>query len=205
MRLAGPLHRSWRAALVALLALTWPWASVAKAEPAEFRLDPEQTSITFFVHHLGFAEVAGMFLETEGSFRYDEEARQLSDLRIVVHTASVFTHSERRDGHLRSDNFLDVENYPEMIFVGRRAEPLSDDTGKIYGELTIRDVTRPLVLDVRLNKSGRWPFLDEHYAIGIDATATLRRSDYGMTYGVENGWVGDEVRIVIGSQAIRQE
>jgi polyisoprenoid-binding protein YceI len=201
----SPLKTIWRWALLATLVLPMWWPTSAKAEPMEFRLDPEQTSITFFTHHLGFADVAGMFLESEGSFRYDEETRELSDLRVVVRTESVFTHSERRDGHLRSGDFLDVETYPEMIFVGRHAEPLSDTTGRIHGELTLRGVTRPLVLDVTFNKAGRWPFLDEHYVIGIDATATLRRSDFGMTYAVENGWVGDEIRIVIGTQAIRQE
>ena len=76
-------------------------------------------SITFFVHHLGFSDVAGMFLEAEGSFRYDEQAQQLEDLRVVINTDSVFTNHERRDGHLRSADFLNVEEFPEMIFEGR--------------------------------------------------------------------------------------
>ena len=62
---------------------------------------------------------------------------------------------------------------------------------------------RLVTLEVRLNKTGRYPFLDQHYAIGIDASGTIRRSEFGMTYG--EGWVGDEIRIVIGLEAIRQE
>ena len=90
-----------------------------------------------------------------------------------------------------------------MVFVGRSAEPQGERTGRVTGELTLLGVTRPLTLEVRLNKAGRYPFLDEHYAIGIDASGTIRRSEFGMSYG--EGWVGEEIRLVIGFEAIRQE
>jgi polyisoprenoid-binding protein YceI len=128
-----------------------------RAEPARFVLDPEHTCTTFFAQHLGHADLAGMFLEADRSFRSDQQARELSDLRIGVRTASVFTNHERRDQHLRSRDFLDVEAFPEMIFEARRAEPLTDTTGRIIGDLTLRGVTRPMMLDVRFNKAGRYP------------------------------------------------
>jgi polyisoprenoid-binding protein YceI len=188
------------------LALAASWllaAAPVRSEPALFVLDPEHTSITFFAQHLGFADVAGMFLEAEGSFTFDEDARELSDLRVVVKTDSVFTGHERRDEHLRSADFLDVEAFPEMIFEGRSAVPLTETTGQVTGDLTLLGVTRPVALDVTLNKAGRYPFLDEHYALGIDATGAISRSAHGMTYGGE--WVGDQIRLVIGLEAIRQE
>jgi polyisoprenoid-binding protein YceI len=185
--------------------LAWVAASPANAEPAQFTLDPEHTSITFFTPHLGFADIAGMFLDSEGSFTYDEETRELSDLEVVVDTASIFTDHEERDEHMRSPDFLNVEEFPEMTFVGRSAEPLSETTGRITGDLTLLGVTRPVTFEARLNKAGHYPFGDEHYAVGVDATGSIRRSDFGMTYGVENGWVGDEIRIVIGFEAKRQE
>jgi polyisoprenoid-binding protein YceI len=187
-----------------VLAAGWLLAAApARSEPAYFTLDPEHTSITFFARHLGFADVAGMFLESEGSFTFDEETRELSNLRVVIKTDSVFTGHERRDEHLRGADFLNVEAFPEMIFEGRSAVPLTETTGQVTGDLTLRGVTRPVALDVRLNKAGRYPFLDEHYAIGVDATATIKRSDFGMTYGSE--WVGDDIRIILGFEAIRQE
>jgi polyisoprenoid-binding protein YceI len=189
--------------LSALAAVTM--AGPARAEMADYTLDPEHLSITFFTHHLGFADVAGMFLEAEGSFRYDEATRELEDLRVVVRTESVFTNHERRDGHLRSAEFLNVEDFPEMIFEGRSPEPLSETSGRVTGDLTLLGVTRPLTLEVTLNKAGRYPFLDEHYALGIDATGSFARSDFGMTYGVDGGWVGDEIRLVLGFEAIRRE
>lgn len=66
-------------------------------------------------------------------------------------------------------------------------------------------MARPVTLEVTLSKAGRYPLLDQHDAIGIDATGTFRRSGFGMTYGVEGGWVGDEIHQVIGLEAIRQE
>jgi polyisoprenoid-binding protein YceI len=192
-----------RRALLAALGWLLGAAGPAAAEPEEFVLDPEHTSITFFVQHLGYADLAGMFLESSGSFRFDEDTRQLANLRIAVETASVFTNHERRDGHLRSADFLNVEEFPEMVFVGRSIEPLGERSARLTGELTLLGVTRPLTLEISLNKAGRYPFLDERYAIGIDARGTLRRSEFGMTYGGD--WVGDEIRLVIGFEAIRQE
>jgi len=188
------------AAMAAFLA-----ATAARAEPARFTLDPEHTSITFFVHHIGYADLAGMFLEAEGSFVYDEETQELSELEVVVDTASVFTNHEERDKHLRSADFLNVEEYPTMTFVGTKTEQLGPNEGRITGELTLLGTTRPVTLEARLNKTGRYPFGDEHYALGVDARGSIRRSDFGMTYAVDNGWVGDEIAFVIGFEAIRQE
>lgn len=197
--------RSWLGAGAVLVGLLSNLATAALAEPRKFTLDPEHTSITFFTHHLGFADIAGMFLESEGSFTFDEAARTLSDLRIVVKTASVFTNHAARDEHLRGPDFLNAAEFPEMVFEGRNAQPLGNGRGRVEGDLTLLGVTRPITFEATLNKSGNYPFGDGHYAIGIDATGAFRRSEFGMTYGVENDWVGDEIRIVLGFEAKRQE
>lgn len=114
------------------------------------------SSITFFAQHLGFADIAGMFLESAGSFTFDEDARELSDLRVVIRTDSVFTGHERRDRHLRGGDFLNVEAFPEMIFEGRRAAPHTDTTGQIEGDLTLLGITQPTTLEVTFNKAGRY-------------------------------------------------
>lgn len=190
------------AALVtALLAGTSP----TRAEPRMFQLDPEHTGITFFVNHLGFSDTAGMFLESEGSFVYDEDTQALSDLEVVVKTESVFTGHERRDEHLRNADFLNVEAFPEMTFVGTSVEPLGENEGTVTGDFTLLGVTRPVTFEVRLNKTGQYPFGDEHYALGVDAIGTIQRSDFGMTYAVDPPLVGDEIEIRIGLEAIRVE
>ena len=175
-----------------------------RAEPADFVFDPEHTYITFFVSHLGLADVAGMFLESRGSFRYDEENKKLASLKFTIKTDSVFTNHKKRDEHLRSADFLNSSEFPEITFVATKAEKLSDSTGKVTGDLTVLGVTRPVTLDVTLNGSGNYPFGDEHYAIGIHATGSFKRSDFGMTYGIDSNFVGDEVKLVIGFEGIRQ-
>lgn len=187
------------AALVGLTALPQ-----AHAEPRDFELDPEHLSIGFLTHHLGLSDTLGMFLEAGGSFTYDAEAQTISDVEITVQTDSVFTNHEARDQHLRSPDFLNVEEYPTMTFTAEEAEVTSDTTGKVHGELTLLGKTRPLTLDVTYRGGRKYPFGDEHYAIGISARGSFKRSDYGMSYAVGNGWVGDEIHLIIEFEAIRQ-
>ena len=175
-----------------------------RAEPADFVLDPTHTSITFFVSHIGFADTAGMFLESEGTFSYDEEAKELKSATITVKTDSVFTNHDKRDDHLRGADFLNTSEFPEMTFVATKAEKLSDTQGKITGDLTLLGVTNPITLDVTFNRAGNYPFGDGHYALGFDATGSFNRSDFGMTYGVDGDIVGDEIKLIIGAEGIRQ-
>ncbi len=190
-------------ALMLLGALTMNPAE-SQAEPAEFVLDPTHTSITFFVSHIGFADTAGMFLKSEGSFTYDEEAVELKSARITIKTDSVFTNNDARDDHLRGADFLNTREFPEMTFVAKKAEKTSDTEGKVTGDLTLLGVTNPVTLDVTYNKAGNYPFGDGHYALGFDATGSFKRSDFGMSYGVDGDIVGDEITLVIGVEGIRQ-
>ena len=191
------------AALMATVLLAFE-AGPAKAEPAEYQLDPEHLNIGFLVTHIGFAKTSGIFREAEGSFLFDEENLKLSDIKVTVETDSVFTNHKKRDKHLRSSDFLDADEYPEMTFVGTGSEKTGPRSGKVTGDLTVRGQTHPLTLDVTWNKSGFYPFGHKDYVIGISARGKLKRSQYGMTYVVENGWVGDEVELIIEFEARRQ-
>lgn len=178
----------------------------AAAQPREYVIDPDHFSIAFAVEHIGYAAVHGLFTEGAGHFVYDEGTGELSDLEATIQTASVFTGHERRDGHVRGGDFLDAETYPEIHFVMTGAERLSDTTGVVHGDLTIRGVTQPVTLDVTLNKIEDYPFpaSNPNHVIGATVTTTVRRSDFGMTYAVENGWVGDEVPLTIAFEAVGQ-
>jgi polyisoprenoid-binding protein YceI len=179
-------------------------ASPAKAEPREFTLDPEHISIGFLVHHLGLADVLGMFREASGSFVYDEEANTVSDVEMTIQTASVFTNHERRDEHLRGPDFLNAKEYPTMTFTADEAVKTGENTAKLKGELTMLGVTKPLTLDVTYKGGTFYPFGDGHYAVGISARGTVKRTDYGMTYAAANGWVGDEIHLIIEFEAKRK-
>lgn len=184
--------------LVAMLA-----TAPLRAEPRHYTIDPAHFSIVFNAVHIGYAPTWGMFLKGKGGFTFDEETRALSDLRVEIEAASVFSNDERRDGHLRSNDFLAAEAHPAITFEMTEAHPETDTRGKVSGDLTLRGVTRPVTLDVTLNKIGPYPF-GGTYVIGISASTTLKRSQFGSTYALEGGLVGDEVEIRIDLEAIRQ-
>lgn len=201
--------RMRRAAVIALGALAILAGAAlqppaARAAPARYALDPNHMSIGFLISHVGFEKVLGMFREAQGTFVFDEQKPAVGDIDVTIRTASVFTNHDERDEHLRKPDFLWAEKYPEITFRGTSAEQTGPRTGKVRGDLTIRGVTRPVVLDVVWNKSGQYPFGDMHYAAGISARATIKRSDFGMTYAVDSGLVGDEVEIILEFEAIRQ-
>lgn len=192
-----------RTVLASLTLATLIAAAPAAAEPRQYRLDPEHLAITFSTHHLGLADVVGQFLTAQGSFTYDEAAGDVSGMRVTIEAESVFTNHKARDDHLRGGDFLDAGDHPEIVFVSTGSEKTGESTGILRGELTILGTTRPIELTVTRLGDGTYPFGDGHYAIGYRAETTIKRSAFGMTYGVEAGWVGDEVDIWIEGEAIR--
>jgi polyisoprenoid-binding protein YceI len=174
------------------------------AEPATYVIDPEHVAVGFRVDHLGFANVVGFFEEIEGSYVFDEATGEISDADVRISTASVYSNHDDRDDHVRSRDFLDSRNYPQMRFTLVSVERIDERRFEINGELELLGVGNPLQLLATWNKSGPYPIGRGIYAMGVSATATLQRSDYGMNYGVDNGWVGDEVEIFIEFEARRQ-
>lgn len=181
----------------------------ARAEPAKYVIDPEHFSIAMSVRHAGYFDLVGLFTEGAGSFVFDEAKPAVSDIRVTIKTASFYSGHKKRDDHVRSADFLNAKEFPEMVFVGKSSEKTGDRTGRVHGELTLRGVTRPLTLDIAWVKSAEYPmggglFGGKPYVTGINARAALKRSDFGMTYAVENGLVGDEIVLTLGFEARRQ-
>ncbi|MGF1624798.1 MAG: YceI family protein [Alphaproteobacteria bacterium] len=195
-----------RRAAAAAFAVAGMFPAAASAEPDRYTIDPAHFSIGFSTHHLGYAEVIGMFLEASGSFEYDAEAPAVREIEVVVLAASVFTNHQARDGHLRGTDFLDAAAFPEIRFVGTEAEQTGENTGIVRGELSLLGETHPAEFEVVLNKAADYPFgAGPPYVVGVSARGTITRSLYGMTYGVANGWVGDEIALVVEFEAIRQD
>lgn len=178
---------------------------VAVAEPHRYEIDPAHTVVSFMIGHVGFSQVLGVFGEVSGGFTWDDETRELSDVEIVVATDSVNTFDAARDEHVRKGDFLGVADNSAMTFTADGGEATSETEGTVAGELTMLGQTHPLILDVTLNKAEVYPFGHKKFTLGLSAEATLNRSDWGMTYGVENGLVGDEVKITISTEALRQD
>ncbi len=205
--LAFGQRASWLA-LIAVLGsgLTAAVIPPAQAAPARYEIDPAHFSVGFLVHHIGYADTLGMFLKGGGSFTFDETAPAVSDIEVTIQADSVFTNHDRRDKHVKGSDFLDVGDHPEIRFVGREARPTGENSGEVTGDLTILGVTRPITLEVTKNKIGDYPFgAGPPYVVGVSVRGTVKRSEFGMTYAVENGWVGDEVELIIEFEAIRQD
>ncbi len=170
----------------------------------EYEIDPEHFSVAFQIQHAGLADLVGLFTEAEGSFVFDEEALKVSDIKIEIAADSVFTAHKKRDRHLMSGDFLSAKEFPKINFVGTRATKTGPKTGEITGDLTLRGVTKPVTLSVEWVAGGPYMFSSRQYRVGINARATLKRSDFGMTYMVEQNGVGDNVTLIMGFEAIRQ-
>jgi polyisoprenoid-binding protein YceI len=181
----------------------------ASAAPRDYRIDPEHASFGFLVSHIGYQNVLGMFREVAGAFRFDEEKQTISDVTVTVKTASVFTNHEKRDEHLRKEEFFWTDKYPEMTFTMTSVQKTGERTGKMSGNLNLRGVTKPVTLDITLNKIGEYPFggglfSKPNYVAGISARGAIRRSEWGLLYGTDNGWVGNDVQLIIELEGIRQ-
>lgn len=179
--------------------LSFPVQALA-ADKYEF--DKEHTQILFFVNHLGYSFSQGEFLEFDGGFVFDEANPENSSIDVTIQTESIDMDSEEWDAHMKNEDFFHVEQYPTMTFKSTGIEVTGENTANITGDLTILDVTKPVVLDVTHNKTGKSPFGDD-YKSGFSATANIKRSEWGIDYGLPN--VGDDVEIRLEVEAVRVE
>lgn len=193
-----------RAVVLGLCLNLAPGLSTAIAEPARYEIDPDHLSVGFLVDHVGYAKTLGMFRKADGSYSFDETTGGLSDVEVSIDTESVFTNHRKRDEHLRSADFLNSAEFPQMVFRAESATPVESRRYRIEGTLELLGQTRPLVLDATRNKSGPYPFGGKPYVMGVSARGSFKRSDFGMDYSVDNGWVGDEVELIIEFEARRQ-
>jgi len=196
---------SWRRiASVAVLPAFLVSAPLVQAEPTNFKVDDEHFSMVFEIMHIGYAPVMGMFREIEGEFVYDEETRELSSGKLIFKSNSVFTNHKKRDEHVTNKDFLHSSRHPDIVFTVTDFNTTGDNTGQVTGDLAMLGQINPVVLDVTLNKSAVYPFGHEEYTLGISAETSLKRSEWGMTYGLDGDMVGDEVTLRFGFEAIKQ-
>lgn len=174
----------------------------AQAEPVEYEFDTVHSQIIFFVDHLGFAKSEGEFLDFDGGFTFDPENVEASKVDVVIDTASISLDDQKWDDHMKNADFFDVEKYPEMTFKSTSIEKTGEDTGKLTGDLTMLGQTHPVTLDVKMNKVGAHPRSGKQHA-GFSATGSLKRSTWGMNYGLP--MVGDDVEIRLEVEASKKE
>lgn len=177
-------------------------SSQAFAAAERYVFEKPHTQIVFFVNHLGFSHSMGRFHDFDGHFMIDRENLANSSVDITIDTDSIDMGAEDWTAHLKNADFFNVEKYPEMTFKSTSVEVTGDNTANVTGDLTILDVTKPVVLAVTHNKSGAHPMNNKEMA-GFSATANIKRSEFGMNYGLPN--VADDVEIRIEVEGIRED
>lgn len=178
----------------------------ASTAPATWAVDPKHSNVEFSVRHLMISTVKGRFGDVTGSIVLDDGNPGRSSVDVAIDVSSIDTREAQRDAHLRSADFFDVETFPSMTFRSTRVERIADDRYSVAGDLTIRDETHPVVLDVAAEGRGRDPWGGDR--AGFSATAKIKRSDFGLTWNLalEAGGVtvGDEVKIHIDTEIVKQ-
>jgi polyisoprenoid-binding protein YceI len=172
----------------------------------DYVLDPAHTRIGFVARHAMVTKVRGAFHEFEGSAHLDGADPAKSTARVVIKTESIDTGVEQRDQHLRTNDFLDAPNFPEITFRTTAVEVRSDTDYRVTGDLTIKDTTRSLTIDFEYTGNAVDP--TGNLRVGLEGSVTISRKDFGVTWNaaLEGGGVlvGDKVVLEFDISAIKQ-
>lgn len=177
----------------------------AQATATTWTIDADHTHVGFAVRHMMLATVKGRFAAVSGAVELDGDDVASGSVQVEIDAASIDTRNEQRDAHLRSADFFDVANHPAITFRSVRVDRRGDGGLDITGELTIRGVTREVVLAVEEEGRGVDPWGNER--LGFSGSVRIRRSEFGLTWNqaLETGGVlvGDEIRITVDVQVVR--
>ncbi len=174
-------------------------SGAAIAAPETYTIDPSHTFPGFEISHLGFSTHHGRFNTSSGQIVIDPMAKTGS-IDVKIDTASIDTGGEKLEKHLRSEDFFNVEKFPAMTFKSTKLNFSGDNLVSADGELTLLGVTKPVTLRMNAFKCGNHP-MNKKAMCGAEAVAAIKRSDFGMKYGIPA--VGDEVKIVIQTEAYK--
>jgi polyisoprenoid-binding protein YceI len=168
-------------------------------------IDPMHTQVEFSARHMGIMTVKGNFTGVQAAIDFNEDDFTASSVEATIDPRTLTTNDERRDTHLKSPDFLNVEKFPTIAFKSTRIEHAAHDQYKMTGDLTIRKLTRPVTLDVVYSGQGKDPMGNVH--AGFSASTTINRKDWGLTWNValETGGllVGEEVKLALEVEAVR--
>ncbi len=172
------------------------WGIAVQADT--YTIDPVHSSIWFRVLHLNISPAYGAFGKISGTIQFNADKPELSSIEIVVDTSSVNTLNDKRDEHLRSPDFFNVEQFPQAKFKSTSWEHIEENRYRIKGNLTLLGVDKPIEFEARLIGTGKGRNNEDR--IGFEAVFTIRRSDFGMTKYLPSQ-IGDEVAITVGIEA----
>jgi polyisoprenoid-binding protein YceI len=172
---------------------------------ATWNIDSAHAHAEFATRHMMVAVVRGGFKNVTGTIEFDPANPEASQVEANIDATTIYSGLVDRDNHLRSADFLDIENYPTITFKSTKVEPTGDNEAKVTGNLTIRGVTRPVVIKAEFLGSVTTPFGDQR--VGFSGTTNINREDFGLTWNmaIEAGGVlvGKDVRISLDVEAIK--
>ena len=170
-----------------------------------FVLDKSHTQVGFVSRHLMVSKVRGRFNDFEGSVVVADDPAQ-SSVDVTIQAASIITNDENRDKHVRTNDFLDVDDFPTLSFHSTKVELGRSNEWKVAGDLTVRGVTRPIVLDVEFEGVIQDPWGNQR--LGFTASGEIDRNDFGVSFNaaLETGGfvVSPKVKLEIEAEAVRQ-
>lgn len=166
---------------------------------ADYKIDPEHSFVTFRIQHLGYSWLYGQFRDISGRFKYDSADPEVSSISVQIDAASLDTNHAERDKHLRSADFLDVDNFGEIRFESTRYTG-TDAAGIVEGNLSLHGVTRNIKIKVSKVGEGKDPW--QGYRAGFLGTYTLTRSEFGMRYNL--GQDSETMEVQLSIEGIRQ-
>lgn len=185
-----------RSALLAASALYIGFSAPALAADT-YKFDPSHTQVVWSVNHFGFSHPSGKFALVDGSLTLDEAKPENSKVSATIAIANLYTGIDKLNEHILSDTFLDAKKFPTATFASNEVIVTGKDTAKVSGNLTLHGVTKPVTLDLTLNKLGE--NMMHKKTAGFSATTNIKRSDFGIMAYLPN--LGDEVKIEIESEA----
>ena len=169
---------------------------------ANWKIDPTHSNIGFVVKHMVVTKVRGQFNDVDAELSFDPANPAGATVNATINVDSISTGAADRDNHLRSTDFFEVEKYPTITFKSTSVEVEGDNVAKVHGDLTIRDVTKPVVLDVEYLGTGKNPWGVD--VAGFEASTKINREDFGLTWNqaLETGGVlvGKEIKIELDVQ-----
>lgn len=175
-----------------------PSTDLSKAQSGTYMLDKEHANILFNLSHLGFSHYFGRFNSMDGTLTFDAKAPENSKVNISVDVGSIDTNNAKLEGELKSSQWFDTPQFPNATFSSTRIEKLSETTGKVYGDLTLHGVTKPIVLDVTFNGAGTNPVAMDKVMLGFSGQTSIKRSEFGISQYIP--MVGDEVTLTIEAE-----
>ena len=173
-------------------------ATMTMAKPVAYQIDPTHTATVFTWDHFGFSTPSGNFSNIQGTINIDEKKPANSSVNVTIPLSSLNTNVKALDEHLMAADWFDAAKYPTITFKSTKVQAVGANKYKITGDLTIKNVTKPVVLDAVLNKQGEHP-MTKAQSIGFNATTSFDRSAFGVGAYVPN--VGDKITVNITTEA----